>query len=124
MVSIAPGNTTVTLTTEQQSGTFTLQCDVQSTDTPSIHWTFTNTFASITRQLSNPAGSLYPSLYTVTPSGEQSSTLVINSLQFSDSGVYSCLASTSDASDDASTTLSILGEKQKTKINTLLYFLY
>ena len=120
MVSVVPGNTTVTLTTEQQSGTFTLQCDVQSTDTPSIHWTFTNTFASITRQLSNPAGSLYPSLYTVTPSGEQSSTLVISNLQFSDSGVYSCLASTSDASDDASTTLSILGEKQKTKIKILL----
>ena len=116
-VSTLPGNTTLILTGGQHI--FQFRCEVESTDTTSVHWTFTSTFTSVTRRISDATGSLNLSLYAVTlrqdqPSG---SNLTINNVWFLDDGIYTCSATTGEFSDQASSRLTILGKLACMNVN-------
>ena len=106
IATITPGNSTLILAGGQQD--FFFQCNVQSVEMPSILWTLTSTFSQVTRTISNAAGSL-DSAYSVTFPNQQSSNLTINNVQLQNDGVYTCVATTGDLTDQASSRLSILG---------------
>ena len=71
---------------------------------------FTSTLSSVTVQVSNGLGSLDPAYSVSTSPTEQVSNLTINNLRLQDAGVYTCIASTGEQNDQASSTLTILGE--------------
>ena len=75
---------------------------------PNLLWMFTSTFSQVTRVLSNAAGSL-DSAYSVTFPDQRSTNLTINNVQLQDDGVYTCIATIGDISEQASSRLSILG---------------
>ena len=103
---IVPGNTTAVWT----GNPFNLQfpCDVQSSEIPSILWTFTNITSKRTFQISSATGSL-DSRYSVTFPNQRNSILIINNVQLKNNGVYTCLATIGQLSSQASSTLSIQG---------------
>ena len=100
---------------------FQLRCDVQSSEIPSILWTFTNTFSQVTFQISNAAGSL-DSRYSVTFPSQKSSILTINNVQLENHGVYTCFARTGQLNSQASSTLSILGMTTFTCLTILINY--
>ena len=103
---IEPGNTTAVWTGNPFNLQF--QCDVQSSEIPSILWTFTNMTSKRTFQISSATGSL-DSRYSVTFPNQWNSILTLNDVRLKNHGVYTCLATIGQLSSQASSTLSIQG---------------
>ena len=82
------------------------QCNVWSSEIPSIIWTFTNMTSKRIFQISSAAGSL-DSRYLVTFPTQWNSILTITDVRLTNHGIYTCLATTGQLSSQASSTLSI-----------------
>ena len=101
---IEPANTTVVWMGDTLNLQF--QCNVWSSEIPSILWTFTNMTSKRTLQLSSAAGSLDPR-YLVTFPTQRSSILTITDVRLPNHGLYTCLATTGQLISQASSTLSV-----------------
>ena len=109
VTTTTPGNTTVVLNGKQRA--FSFRCDVDTSEVPIIQWTFTSALSSMTLQISNGIESLDPANYSVTMfPNQRMSNLTVNNLRFQDAGVYTCIATTGEQSDYASSTLTIFGK--------------
>ena len=101
---IEPANSTAVWMGETLNLQF--QCNVSSSEIPSILWTFTNMTSKRTFQLTSAAGTL-DSRYLVTFPTQRISILTITDVRLPNHGLYTCLATTGQLSSQASSTLSI-----------------
>ena len=117
-MAISPAKTTAVLNGEHIIVQF--RCDVQTTDIPSILWSYTNTTSQRDVQISNAAGSV-DSGYFVTFPNQRSSILMINNVTLHYHGVYACLAMTGLSSSQASSTLYVFSKKCRVNIKLSYY---
>ena len=106
----APGSIAVTQADGQpsQNQTAELHCSVCPTLTPEFTWSFTPRGERDVEIIANQSQSLSPE-YTIT-TGRRNQTLTISNAQWSNAGVYVCIASMNDMMIQAEADLDVLSE--------------
>ena len=107
---IAQGSVAVTPLDPQanQSGRAELNCSVCPTLAPLFMWNFTQSGGHDTETVANRSQP-HSSKYSIT-TGQKSQTLSIINAQWSDVGVYKCIASINSTLIEAETSLDVLSE--------------
>ena len=93
-----PSNATLVLGHQDGSHQIQFHCSVRASRVTNFEWTFANAShisASAAHQITDAVGSL-DAKYLVL-SSEYSSSLIVEAVQFSDAGVYTCTASIGDS---------------------------
>ena len=110
IITIAQESVTVTPLDPwaNKSETAELECSVCPTLMPLYMWNFTRRDEHNAERIANQSQSLSPK-YTIT-FGQKSQTLIIVNSQWSDVGVYKCIATINNTEIEAEVNLNVLSE--------------